>query len=134
MPTTRLSANLNKVALLRNTRAVNTNAPAGAHRSGRGRAWNHGASPDGRHVRLTTCAISRVVREHWGGIPIEAIRFTACLNSFGRPVAVHAGADETGAFTPDHGWDREDAGGSPVMAELKTLGVRVSPFDPALTR
>src|SRR6266536_2602495 len=97
---TLLSANLNKVALLRNTRAIGIPSveraahlvlDAGAH------GITVHPRPDGRDVRPQQCTL----------VP-----------------------DETGAFTSDHGWDlsADRARLEPIVAELKSLGVRVSLF------
>src|SRR6266700_1565786 len=105
---TLLSANLNKVALLRNTRTIGIPSVVHAARI----ALDAGAQgitvhprPDGRHVR------AQDVREV-------------------RPAQCTLVPDETGAFTSDHGWElgRDGARLEPVIAELRNLGVRVSLF------
>src|SRR6266581_1004667 len=105
---TLLSVNLNKVALLRNTRTIGIPSVVHAARLALG-AGAHGITvhprPDGRHVR------AQDVREL-------------------RPAQCTLVPDETGAFTSDHGWDLGRDGGrlGPVVEELKSLGVRVSLF------
>jgi len=141
MPTTRLSANLNKVALLRNTRTIGIPNVVRAARTALS-AGAHGITvhprPDGRHVRANDVRdLAQVVRDHPGAeFNIEGNPFHGLLEFVreARPAQCTLVPDETGAFTSDHGWDLEkDAGRlKPVMAELKTLRVRVSLFlDPA---
>jgi pyridoxine 5-phosphate synthase len=138
---TRLSANLNKVALLRNTRTIGIPNVVRAARTALG-AGAHGITvhprPDGRHVRADDVRdLANVVREHPGAeFNIEGNPFHGLLEFVrsARPAQCTLVPDETGAFTSDHGWDldKDAARLKPVMAELETLGVRVSLFmDPA---
>ena len=138
---TRLSANLNKVALLRNTRTIGIPNVVRAARTALG-AGAHGITvhprPDGRHVRADDVRdLANVVREHPGAeFNIEGNPFHGLLEFVrsARPAQCTLVPDETGAFTSDHGWDFDKDAGRlrPVMAELETLGVRVSLFmDPA---
>jgi len=134
---TRLSVNLNKIALLRNTRS---NGIPDVLRSARIAldAGAHGITvhprPDGRHVRAGD------VRQIAG---LLAARPGAEFNIEGNPFhglmdfvrEVHPQQctlvpDESGAFTSDHGWDLQaDAPRlKPIVAELRSLGVRVSLF------
>jgi pyridoxine 5-phosphate synthase len=134
---TSLSANLNKVALLRNTRAVGVPDVVHAARIALGAGANgitvH-PRPDGRHVRADDVRdLARVVREHPGAeFNIEGNPFHGLLEFVRevRPSQCTLVPDETGAFTSDHGWDlpQDSARLEPVMAELSTLGVRVSLF------
>jgi len=138
---TSLSANLNKVALLRNTRTVGIPDVVHAARI----ALAAGAQgitvhprPDGRHVRAGDVReLAAVVREKLGAeFNIEGNPFHGLLEFVRevRPAQCTLVPDETGAFTSDHGWDlvRDAARLGPVLAELKTLRVRVSLFmDPA---
>lgn len=134
---TSLSANLNKVALLRNTRSVGIPDVVHAARI----ALAAGAQgitvhprPDGRHVRANDVRdLAAVVREKPGAeFNIEGNPFHGLLEFVRevRPAQCTLVPDETGAFTSDHGWDlaRDAARLAPVLAELKTLGVRVSLF------
>lgn len=138
---TLLSANLNKVALLRNTRTVGIPDVVRAARTALG-AGAHGITvhprPDGRHVRAGDVRdLAKVVREHPGAeFNIEGNPFHGLLEFVRevRPSQCTLVPDETGAFTSDHGWDLGRDGGrlGPVIVELKVLGVRVSLFmDPA---
>lgn len=134
---TALSANLNKVALLRNTRSVGFPSVVRAARIALG-AGAHGITvhprPDGRHVRAPDVReLAQVVRE-WNGAEfnIEGNPFHGLLEFVRdvRPAQCTLVPDETGAFTSDHGWDlaRDGAKVKPVIAELKALRVRVSLF------
>ena len=134
---TLLSANLNKVALLRNTRTIGIPDVARAARI----ALDAGANgitvhprPDGRHVRANDVReLAEIVRARPGAeFNIEGNPFHSLLEFVRevRPAQCTLVPDETGAFTSDHGWDlgRDAARLAPVMSELKTLGVRVSLF------
>ena len=138
---TSLSANLNKVALLRNTRTVGipdvVHAACIALGAGAQGITVH-PRPDGRHVRASDVReLAAVVREKPGAeFNIEGNPFHGLLEFVRevRPAQCTLVPDETGAFTSDHGWDlaRDAARLAPVLAELKTLRVRVSLFmDPA---
>ena len=133
----KLSVNLNKIALLRNTRALGIPSITRAARI----AINAGADgitvhprPDGRHVRaddVTELAALLKATPHVE-FNIEGNPFHNLLE-FIRAVRPHQCTlvpDESGQFTSDHGWDL--AGDverlTPVVAELKSLGVRVSLF------
>jgi pyridoxine 5-phosphate synthase len=134
---TLLSANLNKVALLRNTRAVGIPSVVHAARIALA-AGAHGITvhprPDGRHVRADDVRdLANILREHPGAeFNIEGNPFHGLLEFVRdvRPAQCTLVPDETGAFTSDHGWDLgRDAGRlAPVIAELRGLGVRVSLF------
>jgi pyridoxine 5-phosphate synthase len=134
---TLLSANLNKVALLRNTRTVGIPNVVNAARIALS-AGAHGITvhprPDGRHVRGQDVRdLAAVVRETRGAeFNIEGNPFHGLLEFVRdvRPAQCTLVPDETGAFTSDHGWDLgRDAGRlAPLVAELKALGVRVSLF------
>jgi pyridoxine 5-phosphate synthase len=134
---TLLSANLNKVALLRNTRTVGIPNVVRAARIALG-AGAHGITvhprPDGRHVRANDVRdLADVVRQHPGAeFNIEGNPFHGLLEFVRdvRPAQCTLVPDETGAFTSDHGWDlsKDSERLKPVMQELSTLGVRVSLF------
>ena len=134
---TQLSANLNKVALLRNTRTVGIPSVVHAARIALG-AGAHGITvhprPDGRHVRAQDVReLAQLLRQSPGAeFNIEGNPFHGLLEFVreARPAQCTLVPDETGAFTSDHGWDldKDSARLRPVMAELKSLGVRVSLF------
>ena len=134
---TALSANLNKIALLRNTRTVGIPNVVHAARL----ALAAGAQgitvhprPDGRHVRAEDVRELSTTLKAWPGAEfnIEGNPFHGLLDFVRevRPQQCTLVPDETGAFTSDHGWDLPADKGrlAPVVAELKSLGVRVSLF------
>lgn len=134
---TLLSANVNKVALLRNTRPLGIPSVVHAARLALG-AGAHGITvhprPDGRHVRAQDVRELAAVLKEWPGAEfnIEGNPFHGLLE-FVRDVHPRQCTlvpDETGAFTSDHGWDlpADQARLKPVVGELKSLGVRVSLF------
>jgi len=134
---TRLSVNLNKIALLRNartlgipsvTRAATIALDAGAH------GITVHPRPDARHIRIED------VRELAGLLRSRpAAEFNIEGNPFEGLVAIAREVmpqqctlvpDEPGAVTSDHGWDidRDGARLRPLIAELKSAGIRVSLF------
>src|SRR5438309_4293775 len=132
-----LSVNLNKVALLRNTRRIGVPSVVHAARIALG-AGAHGMTvhprPDGRHVRAQDVReIAAVLRDRPGAeFNIEGNPFHGLLEFVRevRPAQCTLVPDETGAFTSDHGWELGGDGErlEPVIAELRALGVRVSLF------
>jgi pyridoxine 5-phosphate synthase len=134
---TLLSANLNKVALLRNTRTIGIPNVVHAARIALD-AGAHGITvhprPDGRHVRSQDVReLAAVLRDRPGTeFNIEGNPFHGLLEFVRevRPAQCTLVPDETGAFTSDHGWElgRDGTRLEPVIAELRALGVRVSLF------
>jgi pyridoxine 5-phosphate synthase len=134
---TLLSANLNKVALLRNTRTIGIPSVVHAARVALD-AGAHGITvhprPDGRHVRGEDVReLAAVLRDRPGTeFNIEGNPFHGLLEFVRevRPAQCTLVPDESGAFTSDHGWDlgRDGARLEPIVEELKSLGVRVSLF------
>ncbi len=132
-----LSVNLNKVALLRNTRAIGIPSVVHAARIALG-AGAQGITvhprPDGRHVRAQDVReLAAVLQDRLGReFNIEGNPFHGLLEFVRevRPAQCTLVPDETGAFTSDHGWELGGDGArlEPVIAELKALGVRVSLF------
>src|SRR2546427_11871902 len=132
-----LSVNLNKVALLRNTRSIGIPSVVHAARIALG-AGAEGMTvhprPDGRHVRAQDVReLAAVLRDRPGTeFNIEGNPFHGLLEFVREvhPAQCTLVPDETGAFTSDHGWDLGADGErlAPVIAELKALGVRVSLF------
>jgi len=134
---TKLSVNLNKVALLRNTRALGipsvTRAAVIALDAGAHGITVH-PRPDGRHIRtedvyeLAGLLKSRPAAE----FNIEGNPFHAVLDLVRAvlPQQCTLVPDDPGAFTSDHGWDLQKNGARlrPIIAGLKALGVRVSLF------
>ncbi len=134
---TNLSVNLNKVALLRNTRALGipsvTRAAKIVLEAGANGITVH-PRPDGRHVRADDVRELADLLREWPNAEynIEGNPFHNLLE-FVRDVRPHQCTlvpDESGQFTSDHGWDlpRDNERLKPVIDELKTLGVRVSLF------
>lgn len=134
---TALSVNLNKVALLRNTRSVGIPSVVRAARLALG-AGAHGITvhprPDGRHVRAEDVRELAAVLKEWPGseFNIEGNPFHRLLEFVRevRPSQCTLVPDEAEASTSDHGWDlaKDAARLKPVVAELRSLGVRVSLF------
>ena len=134
---TSLSANLNKVALLRNTRTVGIPSVVRAARqvlaAGAQGITVH-PRPDGRHVRSQDVHdLVRVLRE-WPGreFNIEGNPFHGVLEFVRdvRPQQCTLVPDETTALTSDHGWnlDKDSARLKRILEELRSLGVRSSLF------
>jgi len=135
---TRLSVNLNKVALLRNSRPLNIPDVIRAARL----ALEAGADgitvhprPDGRHIRTGDVHdLARLLKS------TPATEFNIEGNPFEPPLMELARAtrpqqctlvpDTPAALTSDHGWDLAADGGrlKPIIAELRSLGIRVSLF------
>jgi len=134
---TRLSVNLNKIALLRNartlgipsvTRAAIIALDAGAH------GITVHPRPDARHIRiedvreLAALLKSRPAAEfNIEGNPFEGL---VAIAREVMPQQCTLVPDEPGAVTSDHGWDidRDGARLRPLIAELKSAGIRVSLF------
>lgn len=135
---TRLSVNLNKVASLRNTRALGIPSVTRAAQLALG-AGAHGITvhprPDGRHVRAHDVReLADLLLRSWPGAEfnIEGNPFHGLLDFVReiRPQQCTLVPDATDAATSDHGWDlRQDRERlQPVLAELRAIGVRVSLF------
>lgn len=134
---TALSVNLNKVALVRNTRhlgipsvtrAATLCLEAGAH------GITVHPRPDGRHIRDHDVRELHALLQDWpkAEFNIEGNPFHNLMD-FVRTLRPHQCTfvpDSEGQFTSDHGWDlRADADRvRPLIAEAKALGVRVSLF------
>ncbi len=135
---TRLSVNLNKVALLRNSRSLGIPDVIKAARS----VLEAGAAgitvhprPDARHIRSSDVYGLAALLGAWpkAEFNIEGNPFEAPLLELARAVRPQQCTlvpDTPGAFTSDHGWDlpRDGARLQPVVTELKGLGIRVSLF------
>jgi len=135
--TTKLSVNLNKIALVRNTRTLGIPSLVRAARIALG-AGAQGITvhprPDGRHVRGPDVRELADVLREWpqAEFNIEGNPFHGLLEFVRqvRPAQCTLVPDETGAFTSDHGWDlaRDADRLQPVITEAKALGARVSLF------
>lgn len=134
---TRLSVNLNKVALLRNSRTLGipsvVRAGDIALKAG-ARGLTVHPRPDERHIRPhDVYDLAALLRDHphveynIEGNPFENMLTYA---SKARPHQCTLVPDDPAQFTSDHGWDlaREGPRLKPVIAQLKALGIRVSLF------
>lgn len=136
-PRTALSVNLNKVALVRNTRHLGipsvTRAATLCLQAGAAGITVH-PRPDERHIRAHDVHDLAAVLKSWPGreYNIEGNPFHNLMD-FVRAVRPHQATfvpDAEGQFTSDHGWRfPEDAERlRPLIAECQALGVRVSLF------
>ena len=136
---TKLSVNLNKVALLRNQRDVGYPSVLDAaclvvH------AGAHGITvhprPDERHIRRSDVTeLAALIRDEFAptieynieGYPTP--EFVALIGEV-RPDQVTLVPDAPDQRTSDHGWDlaRNGARLAPIIAELRAIGARVSLF------
>jgi pyridoxine 5-phosphate synthase len=135
--TTALSVNLNKVALVRNTRhlgipslirAATQCLQAGAH------GITVHPRPDARHIRADDVHVLHRLLKTWpqAEYNIEGNPFHNLMD-FVREVRPHQATfvpDSEGQFTSDHGWSFPDDAArlKPLIAEAHALGVRVSLF------
>ena len=137
MHSTHLSVNLNKVALIRNTRhlgipslirAANQCLEAGAS------GITLHPRPDERHIRAHDVADIAAMMKDW---PVKELNIEGNplqnLMGFVRKYQPHQATfvpDSEGQFTSDHGWSPEHDSTKlrPLIAEAKALGVRVSLF------
>jgi pyridoxine 5-phosphate synthase len=134
---TKLSVNLNKIALLRNTRALGipsvTRAAGIVLEAGAEGITVH-PRPDGRHIRAHDVRELAELLRGWpqAEFNIEGNPFHGLLEFVRevRPAQCTLVPDESGAFTSDHGWDlaKDSERLKPIVGELKGLGVRVSLF------
>jgi pyridoxine 5-phosphate synthase len=137
MSTTHLSANLNKVALVRNTRHLGipsvTRAATLCLQAGANGITVH-PRPDERHIRASDVADLSELMKAWPdreynieGNPLQN------LMGFVRQFKPHQATfvpDGESQFTSDHGWNPVTDTNKlrPLIAEAKALGVRVSLF------
>jgi pyridoxine 5-phosphate synthase len=138
---THLSVNLNKIALVRNSRplgipsvieAARTCIAAGAY------GITVHPRPDERHIRYNDvyelAPIVSSVEFNIEGNPLEG-RYMEIMPDI-RPTQATLVPDVIGATTSDHGWDLNKENFkrlSPIINRLRELGIRVSLFvDPVL--
>ena len=134
---TRLSVNINKVALLRNSRTLGIPSVLRAAEIAL-ECGAHGITvhprPDGRHIRPADVKeLAAMLKQHpQAEFNIEGNPFHAVLELVRkvRPHQCTLVPDDPAALTSDRGWDlaRDGERLSPVVTELKALGVRVSLF------
>ncbi len=134
---TALSVNVNKVALLRNSRHLGIpsvlRAATLALRAGADGITVH-PRPDERHIRAQDVRELAALLKDWpqAEFNIEGNPFHNLL-PFARelrPQQLTLVPDSEGQFTSDHGWDLVADGERlrPLIAEIRSLGVRVSLF------
>jgi pyridoxine 5-phosphate synthase len=140
-PPTALSVNLNKVALVRNTRHLAIpsveRAAVQCLQAGASGITVH-PRPDARHIRADDVRALHRLLPSWPGVEfnIEGNPFHNLMD-FVRELRPHQCTfvpDSEGQFTSDHGWNlpADNERLRPVIAEARTLGVRVSLFmDPS---
>lgn len=133
---TRLSVNVNRVALLRNSRPLDIPSVEHIARLALD-AGAHGITvhprPDARHIRERDVGVLlKLVRGRGGEFNIEGNPFHQFMDVVrtARPDQCTLVPDEPGAATSDHGWDLARDGNrlQPVVSELKAMGIRVSLF------
>ena len=134
---TKLSVNLNKVALVRNTRALGipsvTRAAAIALDAGAHGITVH-PRPDGRHIRTHDVHDLHALLRGYAAAEynIEGNPFENALDLVRevRPHQFTLVPDDPAQPTSDHGWDlaRDAKRLKPIIDEVKRLGVRVSLF------
>ncbi len=133
---TKLSVNVNKVALLRNSRTIGIPSVIQAAEVCVD-AGCHGITvhprPDERHITIRdayeVAEVATGVEYNIEGNPfpewLEIVRTV-------KPDQATLVPDDPNAFTSDHGWDLKDRSNAerlkPIIAELKDLGIRVSLF------
>lgn len=138
----KLSVNLNKVALLRNARPLNIPSVVDIGRiciqSGAQGLTVH-PRPDERHIRRHDVDdVAGLLREHPEiEYNIEGNPFTGLMEIVHavKPTQCTLVPDDPNQSTSDHGWDIDKDGAriEPVIRELQAMGIRVSLFmDPDL--
>ena len=134
---TRLSVNVNKVALLRNSRnngipsvirAAEQSIAAGAL------GITVHPRPDQRHIRTSDVLELAAMLKQFPDVEfnIEGNPYPDFLEIVRavRPAQCTLVPDDPGAFTSDHGWNLHDAGKRlrPILSEIRQSGARVSLF------
>ena len=141
-PTTALSVNLNKVALVRNTRHLGipsvTRAATLCLQAGASGITVH-PRPDARHIRASDVLELAQLMHDWPDreFNIEGNPFHKLMDCVGdlvaRKLPVHQVTfvpDGEGQFTSDHGWNfpQDAARLRPLIAQCHAMGLRVSLF------
>jgi pyridoxine 5-phosphate synthase len=134
---TALSVNLNKIALVRNTRRLGVPSVSRfaviALEAGADGITVH-PRPDGRHVRGEDVVELAALLARWPAAEfnIEGNPFHQLMDYVRqvRPRQCTFVPDETGAFTSDHGWDLRRDGDRlrPLIDQAHAAGARVSLF------
>ncbi|MBI3157204.1 MAG: pyridoxine 5'-phosphate synthase [Burkholderiales bacterium] len=136
-PATALSVNVNKVALLRNTRHLGIpsvlRAASLALQAGAQGITVH-PRPDARHIRAQDVHELAALMQGWPGAEynLEGNPFHNLMDFVRaqRPQQATFVPDSEGQFTSDHGWNLATDGARlrPLIDECHALGVRVSLF------
>ncbi len=131
---TKLSVNLNKIALLRNQRNIGIPGVIASAKTAV-RAGTHGITvhprPDQRHIRFSDVyELAEMVTVEFN---IEGNPFQGKYMEIVREVKPNQATlvpDSPDANTSDHGWDlgKDKERLVPIVEELKGLGIRVSVF------
>jgi pyridoxine 5-phosphate synthase len=137
---TKLSVNLNKIALLRNQRDIGIPSVTESARTVI-KAGAYGVTvhprPDERHIRYNDAyELAELVKSEYENVEynIEGNPFTGRYMDIMRDIRPDQATlvpDEPGANTSDHGWNMNQANMKrllPVINELNDLGIRVSLF------
>jgi pyridoxine 5-phosphate synthase len=144
-PLAALSVNVNKIALLRNQRALAIPSVVGLATIALA-AGAHGITvhprPDERHIRAADVRELAALLQDWpeAEFNVEGNPFQNLMPLVRelRPAQCTFVPDSAQQATSDHGWDLDADGArlAPLVAEARALGVRVSLFidaDPAAT-
>ncbi len=140
---TALSVNVNKIAVVRNSRGGSEPDVVLAARTCL-RAGAHGITvhprPDQRHIRTEdVIALAQLCREHDVELNLEGNPFAAAREGYPgflplceavRPAQATLVPDGDGQITSDHGFDFDRQGGAmqPLVQQLRSYGCRVSLF------
>jgi pyridoxine 5-phosphate synthase len=139
---TKLSVNVNKIAVLRNSRGGSEPDPVDAARAALA-AGAHGITvhprPDQRHIRVDDVARIAAVVPRSAEYNIEGNPFAPARGTYpglvelvrsAKPAQVTLVPDSDAQITSDHGFDleRDAARLVPLVRELKAIGCRVSLF------
>jgi pyridoxine 5-phosphate synthase len=134
---TKLSVNLNKIALLRNSRAIGipsvTRAASVCIKAGAHGITVH-PRPDERHAKPSDVyELAELLKETPGvELNVEGNPFPQFMEIIRRvkPTQCTLVPDSPDALTSDHGWNLTEDGErlEPIIGELKRLGIRVSLF------
>ena len=131
---TKLSVNINKIALLRNQRDIGIPSVVETAKTAV-KAGSYGITvhprPDQRHIRYTDVyelAEILTVEFNIEGNPFTG-RYMEIMGEV-KPTQATLVPDDPGAVTSDHGWNlkKDDDRLIPIIKTLKDLGIRVSLF------
>lgn len=136
----RLSVNINKIALIRNSRGSNypnlTAIAQDCERYGAQGITVH-PRPDERHVKFADLSpLKEVVKTEFNIEGYPSPMFISMVKAI-KPAQVTLVPDNETQLTSDHGWDtvKTSAFLKPIISDFKSMGIRVSIFlnaDPSL--